>query len=182
MDILNTINTPLELLEFMKENITYGFVGSNGKLYIDQDSDEWNDWYNVCRVQNAEQLLKSKTGICWDQVELEREWFSKHNYNFATIFIWFSVEYKNDYPTHSFLIYEENNKWYWFENAFFDETGIHEYSSKEETINSIKKIFFNYAIENGWAKPEDIKYIMTNEYSKLKDNLTVQEYLDHVTS
>ncbi|MBR5662054.1 MAG: hypothetical protein IKX00_00200 [Bacilli bacterium] len=181
-EFLNEIKTPNQLLNYMENNITYGFVGNNGKYYDNPDSDEWNDWYSVCYVQNAKQLLKSHIGICWDQVELEREWFSHNQFNYITIFIWFSVEHKNDYPTHSFLIYEDNNKWYWFENAFFDCTGIHEYNSKTDAINDIKEKFFSYAIENGWAKPEDKGLIMTNEYSKPKDNSTVQEYLNHVTN
>lgn len=180
-EILSKINSPKELLKYMEKNITYGFVGNNNKVYIDQESNDWNDWYDVCIVQNGNQVLESNIGICWDQVELERLWFSKHNYNFVTIFIWFSVDYKNNYPTHSFLLFEENNKWYWFENAFFDYTGIHEYSSKENALNDIQEKFFNQTLENGWAKPEDRKYVQMNEYSKPKDNLTVQEYLNHVT-
>ena len=106
-EILNKISSPKELLKYMENNITYGFVGNNNKVYIDQESNDWNDWYDVCIVQNGNQVLESNVGICWDQVELERLWFSKHNYNFVTIFIWFSVDYKNNYPTHSFLLFEE---------------------------------------------------------------------------
>ena len=75
-----------------------------------------------------------------------------------------------------------NSKWYWFENAFFDCTGIHQYNTKIDAINDIKEKFFGYALEKRWAKPEDKKLIMTNEYSKPKNNLTVQEYLNHVTN
>lgn len=177
----NDINTPNELLDYMINNITYGFLGTNGKRYDNPDSEEWNDWYDQSFIQSGEEVLKSKTGICWDQVELERLWFSKHNYEFVTVFIWFSVDYVNSYPTHSFLLYKDNNKWNWFENAFFDCTGIHEYNSKEDAIKSVKDKFMYNALINGWAKPEDEKYIMTREYNKPKDDLNVQDYLNHVT-
>ena len=108
--MFDEINSPEELLEFMDKNITYGFLGKNGKKYTDMYSPEWNDWYDECFVQSGEEVLKSKIGTCWDQVELERLWFEKNNYNFKTIFIWFEVNRENNFPTHAFLIYEDNNK------------------------------------------------------------------------
>ena len=40
MNILDSINTPEELLEYMNNNIKYGFVGKNGKKYYDMYSSE----------------------------------------------------------------------------------------------------------------------------------------------
>ena len=105
-DFLN-IKTPFELLEFMDKNITYGFVGKNGKKYLDMYSQEWNDWYQECFVQSGKEVLKSKVGTCWDQVELERLWFEKNGYSFKTFFVWFEVNRPNNLPTHTFLIYEK---------------------------------------------------------------------------
>ena len=76
MSDLDSIRNPKELLEYM-DNITYGFVGKNGKKYLDMYSKEWNDWYEQCFVQSGEEVLNSKIGTCWDQVELERLWFEK---------------------------------------------------------------------------------------------------------
>lgn len=72
----NNIKTPMELLKYM-DNITYGFIGRNGKKYTDMNSTDWNDWYDECFVQSGEEVLKSKIGTYWDQVELERLWFEK---------------------------------------------------------------------------------------------------------
>ena len=103
---MNDIKTPEELLNFMRNNIIYGFVGKNDKKYTDMFSEEWNDWYSQCIVQNGEDVLKSKIGTCWDQVELERQWFEKNNYTVHTFFMWFEVGRECDLPTHTFLIYE----------------------------------------------------------------------------
>ena len=91
MDMLNSIQTPNELLEYMSQNIIYGFIGKNGKKYTDMFSEEWNDWYSECFVQNGEEVLESKIGTCWDQVEFERLWFEKKGYTIHTFFMWFEV-------------------------------------------------------------------------------------------
>ena len=67
----NNIKTPMELLKYM-DNITYGFVGRNGKKYTDMNSDDWNDWYDECLVQTGENVLITNIGTCYDQVEIER--------------------------------------------------------------------------------------------------------------
>ena len=100
------INNPLELQEFMKKYIKYGFVDKNGKIYKDSNSQEWQEnWYPTCIVQEGDGILNTGYGTCWDQVELERKWFLEHNYKFKTIFTWFEVNKPNNLPTHSFLIY-----------------------------------------------------------------------------
>ena len=45
-------------------------------------------------------------GNCFDQTELERDWFTKNNYYVETYFEMVNLDYKNAYPTHSFLIYK----------------------------------------------------------------------------
>ena len=120
------IKTPKEFLEYMNNNITYGFIGKNGKKYQNFSSEEW---FEEGIVQNGEEVLKSKIGTCYDQVELERLWFGNHHFEVKTIFIWFEVDYENDYPTHTFLVYKNNHKWYWFEHAFEPYRGIHEFDS-----------------------------------------------------
>lgn len=176
------INSPQELLNFMSNNIKYGFVGKNGKVYNNQNSEDWNDWYEQCLVQTGEQVLNTKVGTCWDQVELERLWFENNNYEIKTIFIWFEVDYENNYPTHSFLLYKNNNKWYWFENSFESCRGIHEFNTIEEAVECVKTRQLEYAISIGVAKHEDKDFIKDYEYSKLVSPFNVDEYINHVTT
>lgn len=176
------INSPQELLNFMSNNIKYGFVGKNGKKYTNQDSEDWNDWYEQCLVQTGDQVLNTKVGTCWDQVELERLWFENHNYEIKTIFIWFEINYENDYPTHTFLLYKKNNKWYWFENSFESCRGIHEFNTIEEAVEYVKTKQFEYAISIGVAKQEDKELIKDYEYFKLVSPLNVDEYINRVTT
>lgn len=177
------IKTPEDLLKFMEENIIYGFVSKDNKIYKDPDSLEWNnDWYSECIVQDGEGLLETKHGTCFDQVELERNWFSENNYKFKTIFLCFKLDKPNNLPTHTFLIYEKNNKYYWFEHAYFNYKGIHEFNSEEQLIEYVKDKQLEYAIETNRATLEDRKYITCYEYSKPLKNLNIEKYIKHVTN
>ena len=171
------IKTPKEFLEYMNNNITYGFIGKNGKKYQNFSSEEW---FEEGIVQNGEEVLKSKIGTCYDQVELERLWFGNHHFEVKTIFIWFEVDYENDYPTHTFLVYKNNHKWYWFEHAFEPYRGIHEFDSLEETINTVISKQLEYAISIGIAKESDKKLIKSYEYTKIIEPLTIEEFINHV--
>ena len=183
MDEFSKLKTPEELLEYMKKNIHYGFVGYNGKKYYDMFSEEWNDWYTECYVQNGEEVIDSKIGTCWDQVELERVWFEKNHYHYHTFFIQFEVNKENNYPTHTFLIYEDGNFFYWFEHAFEAERGIHKFHSLDEAIEYVKAKQIEYTkLNNIEASDEDMDCLVVYEYTKPKDHLGVDDYLDFVTT
>lgn len=176
------IITPKQLLEYMDENVNYGFVGKNGKIYNEPGTDDWNnDWYKECVVQDDKSLIKTHYGTCWDQVELERKWFEEHNYQFKTIFMWFEINRDNSLPTHTFLIFKKNSKFYWFEHAFESQKGIHEFSNEDALIEYIKDEQLDYAMHEGNATYNDRYLIKCYEYSKPKPNLDVDEYIYHVT-
>ena len=176
---LEKIRTPEELLEYMKKNITYGFIGKNNKVYKNPLSKEWDDWKEECLVQTGEEVVNTKIGTCYDQVEFERLWFEKHHYELKTVFLCFEVDYENNYPTHTFLVYKKNQKWYWFEHAFEPCRGIHEFDSLEETINTVISKQLEYAISIGIAKESDKKLIKSYEYSKLTKPMDIEEFLNH---
>ena len=92
--------------------IEYGWIDKNNNKY-NEVNNLFSDNYIL---QSPKQVLKNKIGVCWDQVELERYLFEKENICFNTYFI---VHYDNDkYPTHTFLIYKKDNKYYWFEHSW----------------------------------------------------------------
>lgn len=170
---------PEHLLKYMDENINYGFVGKNGKIYKEPGNDEWEkDWYNECIVQDGKTLMESHYGTCWDQVELERKWFEEHNYQYKTIFMWFEVNKPNNLPTHTFLIFNKDNKIYWFEHAFEAQKGIHEFNNEDNLIEYVKNKQLEY-VNN--ATVSDRNCIKCYEYTKPAENLDVDEYIYHVT-
>lgn len=174
------IKSPEELLEYMDENITYGFLGKNGIRYTDASPSDWQEQY--C-VQSGEGVLKSKIGTCLDQTEFERLWFEKNNYSFKTIFAWFEVGRENSFPTHAFLIYEKDNKYYWFEHAWDNLKGIHEFNSYEEAIKCFREKHFETTKLNYEDLLEDDRdKLVCYEYTRPNENLDVEEYFSFVTS
>lgn len=174
------IDNPNDLQIFLAENIKYGFVSKTGKKYFFGDKNWGRDWYKSCIVQSADKLLETKCGTCWDQVELERKWFFDNNYKFNTYFFWFDIGSENNHPTHTILAFEENNKFYWFENSFYGYRGIHEYNTINELINDIKQKHIDYAIKSGVAKPSDMDVLRCFRFDKPKPNIGVEEYFEHV--
>ena len=77
------IETPEKLLDYMRSNIRYGFVGKNdGKVYPPQ-IEGWGEGESPeYKPQDPEELLESGYGTCWEQTELEKDWFSKNNFEF----------------------------------------------------------------------------------------------------
>ena len=175
----NSIKTPKELLKFMSNNISYGYFGKNGKIYNFDDEDFNKKWKDEYILESSEDVLKNKIGTCWDQVEFERDWFSKHNYEFKTIYHQVILNYDNPYPTHTFLVYKENDKWYWFENAWDDQKGIHEFNTFDELLKFEYQKYLKKLKEYS-IKDEEIAKIKYFEYSKPNSHINVINYLKHI--
>ena len=172
-------NNPQELLDFMSSNINYGYLGKNGKVYRFGDKDFDKDWENQYILQNEQELLENLCGNCFDQVEFERKWFLENNYEFKTIFEMVLLNYKNVYPTHSFLIFKDKNKWCWFENADYDNRGIHKFDRVDELLkyqySKYLELLKKYSI-----KDEEIDKIVITEFDIPKEHSSSKEYLEHV--
>jgi len=174
-------NNPQELLDFMSSNINYGYLGKNGKVYRFGDKDFDKDWENQYILQNEQELLENLCGNCFDQVEFERKWFLKHNYEIKTFFEIVKLNYKNVYPTHSFLIFKKDDKWCWFENSDTDNRGIKEFNSIDELLkyqySKYLMLLEKYNITN-----EEKGKIELYEFDTVEEHSTSSEYLDHVLS
>lgn len=177
--IFENIKTSQELLEFMRKNIEYGFVGKNNKKIYSWSDKKNKDWdiSNEYFLQSPEELIKSGHGVCWDDTELERYWFEKMGYDTKVFFMTFAGE--KSFPTHTFLTYKEKDKWFWFEYTFGDYRGIHEYDSLEELVLDVKKKNFDTALKYDGATLEDEKDLMIFEYEKPRYGCSPQEFIDN---
>ena len=176
---MNTIRTPEELLNFMSYNINYGYLGKNGRVYHYDDSDFNDDWFDEYVLENSNDLSKNLYGNCWDQVEFERDWFLKNGYEVKTIYEMVNLDYDNDYPSHSFLIYKDNDEWCWFENADFNNRGIHRYNSYDELLSDQYKKYLEF-LKTFNIKDDEIEKIIVTDFDKPKEHISASEYLNHV--
>lgn len=160
-----------EIMNLM-ENIEYGWVDtSNNKHTIVDES--YSDNYIL---QSPKEIIKHKVGVCWDQVELERYYFKGNNWNIKTYFI---VHYDNDKcPTHTFLTFEKNNKYYWFEHSWERFKGIHEYNFLKDLLIDVRDKFIKYELNNNYNKNNLCIY----NYKKPKYHLSVLEFYKHCES
>ena len=176
---VNDIKTPEELLNFMSNNINYGYLGKNGRIYHYDDHDFNLEWYEQYILENKDDILKNLYGNCWDQVELEREWFLKNKYKIKTIYEMVKLDYDNEYPTHTFLIYTDSDYWYWFENADFNNRGIHRFNSYDELLNYQYKKYVEF-LKTFNITDDEIEKIIITEFDKPKEHISAKEYLDYV--
>lgn len=178
---MENIKTPEELLEFMSENINYGYLGKNGRVYHCDDHEFDSEWYEQYILENSNELLNNLYGNCWDQVELERDWFLKKGYEIKTLYEMVKLDYANKYPTHSFLVYKDNDYWYWFENADFNNRGIHKFNTFDELLNYQYKKYVEF-LKTFNITNDEIEKIIVTEFDKPKEHISAEEYLKHVTN
>jgi len=179
-DVLNSIKSPEELLEFMSSNICYGYLGKSGRVYRFDDLDFDEKWYDEYVLESAEQLLKTLCGNCWDQVELERYWFEKNGYEIKSIYEMVKLDYDNIYPTHSFLIFKDkDSKWCWFENSDSQNYGIHKFNSVDELLECQYNKYLEFLKTFNISDDEINKIIMT-EFNAPKENCSARDYISFV--
>lgn len=122
-------------------DIEYGFKDKDG-FNIINDTQKWdNDFNSFYYLQEPDELLSSKCGVCWDQVELERKLFDELNIKNKTYFIY--IKEDDMLPSHTFLVYEDGQKYYWFEHSWMEYRGIFKYDSLDELLLDVVNKFIN---------------------------------------
>lgn len=170
--------SPEEFYRYIKNNIHYGFVDDAGKKYYPIDFENI-DIDSLYILQSPKQVIENKCAWCWDVVELLRYFLDAKNLYNETYYI----EYKNDklniHHTHTFIIFNQNNKWYNIEdNSSANETGVFEYNSKEELIETIANSFKSW-IKQMYSLSDLSNGYIINQYSKPKYGITANEFQSH---
>jgi len=165
------VKTPEELLKWMSP-IQYGWIDKFGKANYDTNGYDMDKNY---KLQSAEEVAKNKIGICWDQCMLEKAWFDQT----IGCKIYFIDLYSDKYyhQTHSFVVYQENGKFVWFEHSWNKFRGIHKYSSLDDLIKDVKKKFSDYYKKED--KIEKFNYIFISEITDIKAGISASEYMKY---
>lgn len=162
-----------EIMSIM-DTIEYGFRDEDGKNILKEEPQRYEDEFDqFYYLQTPEELLESKCGVCWDQVELERKLFQDANIRFKTYFIYMVDD--DMLPSHTFLTYEKNHKHYWFEHSWGKYKGIHEYPSELELLLDVKQIFQK---EHDYVSEKGFLYIY--EYQKPKEHITCDGFYQYI--
>lgn len=180
MNEYQNIKTPAELLKYM-DNIQYGFTDKEGKNYGSWNEEEFEkEVFNKWFLSSPERLIKVKHGHCYDQVELERDWFIKHGYKVHTYYMMFLLPYENPYTTHTFLIYEKDNKYYYFEHSDYYHRGIYEFKSLNEALTFCRSNHLKSNKAQNNMTTEEMSSLKIFSYPKPKYNLKMNEFIDYI--
>ena len=157
-----------EVMDLMRD-IEYGWVDKNNNKHSIVD-ETYSDNYIL---QSPNEVIKNKIGVCWDQVELERYFFKGNDWNVNTYFL---VHYDNDKcPTHTFLTFKRDDKYYWFEHSWHQFRGIHKYNSLKELLLDVKNKFIECELNSKYEETN----LVIHEYKKPKYHVSVKEFYDH---
>jgi uridine kinase len=130
--VMEGFKSPKDLFDWMRDNLQYGLALPGGKADLEFNEEDFLKKY---RLQSPAKLMKSKVGVCWDQVEFERVWFEANGFDYLCLYL--ELDLPPNYPTHTTLIYrtryESDNangrktsfKHHWFEHSWLPQRGIH---------------------------------------------------------
>ena len=164
----NNVKNPNELLEFMDKNIKYGIYGIDNVVYDKWDASNNSEFQKACQTKyvlcDAKRLLKCGYGTCWDQVELERDWFINN-------------------VTHTYLVYKDKKteKYCYFEHSDGANKGIKEFDSYKDAIlyQMEKYIDFNRSVGN-LINEDILSHLQVYEFEIKKYGCSQYEYMENI--
>lgn len=154
---------------YLMQDIEYGWIDKDNNKHMNVDDKFQNDYI----LQSPKEVIKNKIGVCWDQVELERYYFKNYVKNVKTYFLVYDGGDKC--PSHTFLTFEKNNKYYWFEHSWERFRGIHEYNSLKDLLLDVRDKFISVELHNDYKK----LFLLLHEYTKPKYHIGTQEFFNH---
>ncbi|MDD3340843.1 MAG: AAA family ATPase [Bacilli bacterium] len=172
---LEEIKKPEDILQYMKDNIEYGWLDSNGEEHIGN----MKGFRTLYRTSSLETILKHKLGTCIEQVWLMKYLFDKLQIP-SKMFCTRIYEGKDfnkleeEEHMHCFLLYYVNDKVYHMEHPNFKCIGIYEYNKEEEAIQKINAYYEE--MSGSTARP-------VTEFFTVEPNLTFKEfnmYINHL--
>lgn len=166
------IKIPEDILEFMKENIEYGWIDINGNKHIKT----MKDFRRLYITTTVHQTLKYGIGTCIDQVNLMHYFFNKINVKNKMFCcrIFEPDNYNNleeEEHMHCFLLYYLNGKVYHIEHPNFEKIGIYEYNNEKEAVSSIVNYYIN--LRDGKESP-------TKEFFEVRPGLSFKEFNNYI--
>ncbi len=174
MMTINEIKTPNDILNFMTENIKYGWLDIDNKEHIKT----MKDFRKLYRTSSLDEVLEHKIGTCIEQVYLMHILLDKINIP-NKMFCTRVYEGKdfNDLEAeeymHCFVLYFLNDKVYQIEHPNWEKIGIYEFDSEDNAIKEINDYYIKQA--NGQSRP-------VTEFFEVEPGISFKEFNEYVNS
>lgn len=171
---INDIRNPQDILDFMDENIKYGWLDLNGDEHIGN----MKNFRRLYRTSSLEESLKHGLGCCIEQVYLMKYLLDKisiPNKMFCTR-VYEGKDFNNldeEEHMHCFILYYVDNKVYQLEHPNWERIGIYEFNSEDEAINKINKYYVD--LVEGKSRP-------VTEFFEVKPGLSFKDFNDYINS
>ncbi|MDD4298707.1 MAG: transglutaminase domain-containing protein [Bacilli bacterium] len=167
---MNDITTPQLLLDYMKENLQYGWIGIDGSKHIEN----LNGFRSLYLTSSSEQVFKTGLGTCIESAIVAKSWLDSENID-NRLFCHRSCETEDSFDKevkmHIIILYKEKDKWIHFEHSNRPEQGLHEYNSVESAITDITE---------GFEASGDIRVL--TEITDIPSGLSFKEFNNYVNS
>ena len=170
----SNLKTIDDVLEFMKNNIRYGWLDINNEIHIGN----MKNFRKLYRTLSIDEILKYGIGTCIEQVNLMSMLLNKLNIPnkmFCTRI--YEGDNFNDLEAeehmHCFVLYYLNNKVYQIEHPSWMRIGIYEFASEEAAIKEIN----DYYIEMAEGMPRPLA-----EYYEVTPNISFKEFNNYINS
>ena len=175
--MMSELEKKLECILNKMNDIKYGFADENKNIYSDNEENWDNHFQSKYFLQSPELLIKTKFGVCWDQVELERYYLEIDHIPYHSYFM---INYDGKiFPTHTFIIANDDKNYYWLEHSWEPHQGIHKYKSLNESLLSIEDTF-NQMLKRKYNISND--YTTVYQYTKPNYHITAKEFMKHCES
>ena len=172
--MIDNIKTPEDVLEFMNQNIKYGWLDIDGNEHIEN----MKGFRRIYRTSTIDEVLKHGIGTCIEQVYLMSKLLNQINVPnkmFCTR-IYEGKDFNNleaEEHMHCFILYYEGDKVFQMEHPNWEKIGIYEYASEEEAIKTINDYYVKLA--EGKSRP-------VTEFFDVKPNLSFKEFNEYINS
>ena len=123
------------------------------------------------KLMSLEQVKKTKSGSCHDQVIYEMSELRNQGLNPKAKFIMAVNKNGQGGETHSFVYYNKDGKTNWFENAWGDNNGIHQFTNEQSMTN---KVISDFSRRN----PNSKIYMADLNIGNHKTGETLEEFVD----
>ncbi len=161
---IDEIKTPQDILDFMNENIKYGWLDINNEEHIGN----MKDFRKLYRTSSVQEVLSHGIGVCIEQVYLMHLLLCKINIPnkmFCTRI--YEDENFNDLDAdehmHCFVLYYTDGMVHQIEHPNFERIGIYDFATEEEAIQKINDIYIE--MSGGYARPVTEFFDVPNNYT-----------------
>ena len=171
---IEEIKNPQDILTFMEEHITYGWLDVNNEEHIKN----MKNFRKLYRTASLEETLTHGLGTCIEQVYLMSTLLTQlgiPNKMFCTR-IYEGKDFNNleeEEHMHCFVLYHMDDKVYQLEHPNWERVGIYEYPNEEEAITDINSYYVKMA--EGKARP-------VTEFYEVPYNMSFKEFNLYINS